>query len=490
SSFSRGLMALAGVVLVTIIGLGYWYYSGGKQIESIAVMPFVNESGDKDVEYLSDGMTETLISSLSQLRDLDVKPRSAVFRYKGKENDPQTAGNELKVEAVLTGRITQRGDDISLYAELIDVAKNKTMWSKSYKRKQSALVALQSDIARDVSSRITTVLSGADEENVTNLYTKNSEAYQLYLKGNFYTSKLTKEGFEKGNEFFEQAITQDPNYALAYNGIAFNQLAAMDWFSAPKIAGPKAKAAVEKAVELNEELAETQLFRGMVAHWVDWDWKTAEAAYKKAIDLDPDAFRPNGYYSWFLANMGRNDEAVAVATRCQQADPISPEANWYLGAALLAAGRSEDSIARLQTAIDLEPSYFYAHAFQGRAYLQAGRRKEALEAFKRAHKLESNNFENWANLAYAQGVNGNEEEARKIIAYLKEKSEVSYVSPYYLAIAHAGLGDTERVFSFLELAIKDKSDSLILYLTADPQMEAIRTDPRYKVILKRINLPE
>lgn len=486
---------IAGPIVAVIIAVGiyagYRYFnSSTKQIDSIAVMPFVNESGNEDVEYLSDGMTETLIKSLSNLPNLNVKPRSSVFRYKGKETDLQTIGRELNVQAILNGRVVQRGEQLTLSLELVDVREDKVIWSEQYQRKQSDLVSLQSEIARDVSTKLKDKLSGAEEKRVTNIYTTNSEAYQLYLKGNFYTTKLTKDGFRKGNEYFERAIQLDPNYALAYNGIAFNQLAAMDWFSAPKVAGPKAKNAVEKAFALNDKLAETHLLRGMVAHWVEWDWTTAENAFKQAIELNPSGYRPYGYYAWFLANMGRNEEAVASAVKGQQLDPISAEANWYLGMALIAAGRTDEAIARLQTAIDLEPSYFYAHTFLGRAYLQAGKKQEALKSFERAYELESENSENLANLAYAQGVTGNKVEAQRAVDRLLEKSKNEYVAPYYIAIAYAGLGENEDAFKWLERAYEDKSDSLILYLTADPQMDGIRSDPRYKDLLRRMNLPE
>ena len=486
--------AVLGIILLAVISavayFGFFAKSNHGQIESIAVMPFVNESGNADVEYLSDGMTETLISSLSNLPNLNVKPRSSVFRYKGKETNPQTIGKELNVQAILNGRVVQRGQDISLFVGLIDISLDKVIWSQQYNRKQSDLVTLQSDIARDVSSNLKTKLSGADEAKVTNVYTTNSEAYQLYLKGNYYTSKFSKEGFRKGDAFFEQAIKLDPNYALAYNGIAYSQLTAMDWFTEPKIAGPKARDNVAKAIALNDKLAETQLLRGMVAHWVEWDWITAESAFKKAIELNPSAPRPYGYYAWFLTNMGRNDEAIASAKQGQQLDPISPETNFYLGVALLAAGRSDEAIARFQISIELDPTYFYSYNFLGRAYLQADKKQDALAAFKRAVELEGENPENWANLAYAYGVSGNKAEAEKIVEYLKEKSKSNYVAPYYFAIAYVGLGENEETFKWLERAYDDRSDSLVLYLTADPQMQGIRSNPRFKDLLKRMNLPE
>ena len=373
---------------------------------------------------------------------------------------------------------------------MIDSSLDKVVWSETYNRKQTDLLTLQTEIARDVSSKIKTKLSGEDLAKVTKSYTTNEEAYQLYLKGNFYTSKFTKEGFDKGSEYLEQAIKLDPDYALAYNGLAYNQLTAMDWFTNPKIAGAKARDTVNKAASLDSSLPQTQLLLGLVAYWVEWDWSAAEKAFRRAIELNPSDPRPYGVCAWLLSNTGRNDEAIELAKRSYQLDPISPETNWYLGIVLLAAGKTDEAIRRFQASIDLEPTYFYAHNFLGRAYLQAGKITQAVAAFERARDLERENPENWANLAYAYGLSGKRDEAEKIIAYLKDLSRTNYVAPYYLAIAYAGLGDNEQTFKCIEQAYEDRSDSLILYLTADPQMQKIRSDPRYKEMLKRLNLPE
>ncbi len=492
---NRAAKLLAAVFLVVILVggfFGYRYFSntGSSQINSIAVMPFENRNSDADTDYLSDGLAESVIFRLTQIPDLRVSPTSSVMRYKGKETDIAKIASELGVDAVMTGRLTKRGDNLNITVELVDARTNKSLWGEQYERKLSDLLTTQREIVTEIVGKLQLKLSGESEQKLAKKYTDNNEAYQLYLKGNYFTAKLTKEGFSKGNDYFEQAIRLDPNYALAYNGIAYNQLAAMDWFSEPKVAGPKAKNAVEKAIALGADLAETQQLRGMVAHWVEWDWVTAESAFKQAIKLDQNGYRPFGYYAWFLANMGRNEEAIAAATKGQQLSPVSAEANWYLGMALLAAGKTEDAIARLQLAIDIDPSYFYSHSFLGRAYLQAGKKQEALSAFKKAHELESDNSENWANLAYAYGVTGNRTEAEKIIKYLLDKSKTAYVAPYYFALAYAGLDDKEQTFIWLERAYADRSDSLVLYLTADPQMNSIRIDPRYKDLLKRMGLPE
>ena len=290
----RRRTAIAIVVIATaviaattaVVVNSYLSTKSNKSIESIAVMPFVNESGNADVEYLSDGMTETLISSLSQLPNLNVKPRSSVFRYKGKDTNPQTIAKELNVQAILNGRVVQRGQDLSLYVELMDIALDKVVWSQQYNRQQTELVTLQTDIARDVSSRLKTKLSGADEAKVTKTYTTNPEAYQLYLKGKYYYSKYNEEGFKKGLEYYQKAIELDPNYALAYYGIGAAYNTASDWYLPPREAGPKAKTATLKALELDDTLAEAHKLLGVIAFWYDWDWITAEREMKRATELD------------------------------------------------------------------------------------------------------------------------------------------------------------------------------------------------------------
>ena len=280
SGFKQHRLMVIALLMLAGGAIGFGVYLNARTtraaIESIAVMPFVNESGNVEVEYLSDGMTETLISSLSQLANLNVKPRSSVFRYKGKETDSQTIGKELNVQAILNGKVVQRGQDLSLFVELIDVALDKVVWSQRYDRKQTDIVTLQTDVARDISNRLKSKLSSADEAKLTKTYTNNPDAYQLYLKGNFYRTKYTEEGFQKGIEYYQKALEIDPNYALAYHDIAAAYDFANDFYLPPKQAMPKAKAAALKALELDEKLAETHYLLGKIVFWYEWDWPAAE----------------------------------------------------------------------------------------------------------------------------------------------------------------------------------------------------------------------
>ncbi|HEV8159650.1 MAG TPA: protein kinase, partial [Pyrinomonadaceae bacterium] len=298
------------VLVLAVIGFGYWFFlsrSASKiNIESIAVLPFVNESGNADVEYLSDGKTETLISSLSQLPKLSVKARSSVFRYKGKATEAKQVGADLNVQAVLNGRVTQRGDDLTLYLSLDDVQTGNQIWGRQYNRKITNLVALQAEIARDVSNNLRTKLSGADEQKLAKKYTENAEAYQLYLKGRFHLLKTTRAEFQTSISYFQQAIAIDPFYALAYAGLA-------DAYRSLSLAGempsaevmPKAKAAGQKAIEIDDTLAEAHAVLGWIIFWYDWDWSAAENQYKRALELDPNNADTHLFYAHLLSNTGR-----------------------------------------------------------------------------------------------------------------------------------------------------------------------------------------
>ena len=403
--------------------------------------------------------------------------------------DAQKFGDELRVNAVLIGRVVQRGDNLTISVELDDVRNGKQIWGEQYDRKVSDLLAVKSDIAKEVSQRLRSQLSGEDQQKLKRGSTENAEAYQLYLKGNYYTSKLTKDGFNTGVDYFNQAIAKDPNYGLAYAGLAFNYFNAEDWFIRPHEAAPKAKEAARKALAIDDSLADAHLALAVVAQWYDWDWATAEREFKRAIELSPRDPRPHCWYSWFLAPMGRHGEALAEAKLGQQLDPVSAEANTFVGSVLVFARQYDQAIEQLPTAIDLDRAYWFSHYFLGRAYEQKGRLPEAIVEFQRALDLEKDNAENWANLGHAYALAGKKDEALKIIDHLKELSASAYIAPYNIAAVHAGLGDKDQAFAYLDRAYSERSALLALYLTNDPRMDSLRSDPRYAELVRKIGLP-
>jgi TolB-like protein/Tfp pilus assembly protein PilF len=417
-----------GIILVTVLGVGsYWKYGrSDNQINSIAVMPFVNESGNADVEYLSDGMTETLISSLSQLPNLNVKPRSSVFRYKGKETGTQAIAKELNVQAILNGHVVQRGQDLSLFVELIDVALDKVVWSQQYNRKQTDLVVLQTDIARDVSSKLKTKLSGADEAKITKTYTTNPEAYQLYLKGNFYRTKYTEEGYQKGIEYYQKALEIDPNFALAYHEIAEAYHFANDWYLSPKEAMPKAKVAALKALELDETLAETHYLLGKIVFWYEWDWPAAEREWKRANELDP-MYPAN--YPVYLAAIGRFDEALIAQESVLGRLPLDLNMIMDSAGILLSAGQTDRSIEQTQKALELDPNFWWAYQNLGLAYERKKQYAHAIAALEKASSVD-NSPSNLGYLGAVYGIAGKDADARRVLGELKEISKSRHLSPY------------------------------------------------------------
>jgi TolB-like protein len=484
----RRRVLIAGVLLIAaVIGVAGYFYLTTKDkaaIQSIAVLPFENKSGNPDSEYLSDGMTETLISSLSQLPNLNVKPRSSVFRYKGKETNPQTIAKELNVQAILNGRVVQRGQDVSLYVELIDVALEKVVWSQQYNRKQSDLVTLQTDIARDVSGRLKTKLSGADEAKVTKTYTNNPEAYQLYLKGKYFYSKYNENSYQKAIDYYKQAIEIDPNYALAYHGIAEAYNTATDWYLPPNEAQPKAKAAVLKALELDSTLAQAHYTLGVMEFWYDWDWITAEREWKRASELDSSY----STYPLYLAALGRHDEAIKAQEMRQRSLPLDLQMSMDLEGVYLYAGRYDQVIAQARKTMELDQNYWAAYQDVGLAYERKKQYPEAIAALEKARSLDKNPSI-LGYLGYVYAAAGKKAEAQRVLDELKELSKQRYVPSYSIAIIYAGLNDKDKAFEWLNKAYDERSFFIAL-LKVETVLDNLRPDPRFKEMLKRLNLPE
>jgi TolB-like protein/Tfp pilus assembly protein PilF len=481
-----GVLAAAGLAIVVLAAAAFYFLrKDATAIESIAVMPFVNESGNADNEYLSDGMTETLISSLSQLPNLDVKPRSSVFRYKGKEMSPQTVAKELNVQAILNGRVVQRGQDISLFVELIDVTLDKVVWSETYNRKQTDLVTLQADIARNVSGKIKAKLSGEDITKVTKTYTTDPEAYQLYLRGNFYRTKYTEEGYRKGIECYEKAIAIDPNYALAYHGIAAAYDYANGYYLPPNESEPKAKAAATKALELDETLAETHFLLGKIVFWYEWDWAAAERHSKRANELDPTY---PADYPVYLVAMGRFDEAVKAQEAVLQRLPLDLNMNLDSAGILLLAGRYDQSIEQTRKAFELDPNFWWSYQNLGLAYERKKQYPEAIAALEKARQGDVNPS-SLGYLGYVYAAAGKKAEALRVLDELKESSKRQYVPSYSIAIIYAGLNDKDKAFEWLNKAYDERSHFIAL-LKVETVLDNLRPDPRFAELMRKVGLPQ
>jgi len=489
----RGFTVGLAILLLAAIGLGYWFFANrstnATQIKSIAILPFENESGNADVEYLSDGMTESLIGSLSQLPNLKVKARTSVFRYKGKEIDPKRIGQELSVQAILIGRVLQRGQDLTLYIELIDAATENVLWKDNYSRSMSNLVSLQSDIAKDVSHKLKTKLSRADEQQVTKTYTENTEAYQLYLKGRYHLNKQNEDGYKKSLDYFQQAIALDPNYALAYAGIADAYFLAADFYLSNREAMEKAKAAATRALEIDDTLAEAHSSMGTVRMIYDWNWSETEKELKRAIELNPNYADAHMAYSFYLGVVrGRHSEAIEQAKQALQLDPYSLLANGTLASALMRGRQYDQAIEQFHKTLELDQNFWWAHQWLGETYARKGQFLEAIAELQKARQLD-NNPQIWGRLGRAHALSGNRIEAQNLINELKELSKQHYVSSTYVAEIYTGLGERDKAFEWLEKAYEERSGE-ILFLQSDPLWDNLRTDSRFQDLLRRVDFPQ
>jgi len=494
----RGVAVGLLVLLAAAIGLGYWFFgnrsTSNKQIESIAVMPFVNESGNQDVEYLSDGMTETLINSLSQIPNLSVKARSSVFRYKGKELDPKKIAAELNVQAILTGRIIQRGEQMTLNLELIDARTENTIWGNKYERKSSDLVSLQSEIARDVSAKLRLRLSGTDEQKLAKNYTENTQAYQLYLKGRYQLNKRTEESFRSGIEFFRQAIELDPDYALAYAGLAdaYNQMGM--WTTLPPSESfPKAKVAAERALQLDDSLAEAHTALAFTKFRYEWDFAGAERECQRAISLNPNYAVARELYGYqiYLVNPRRFDEAMRELKTAQEIDPLSLSTNFNMAAMLYHERQYDKALEQLNAIQKLDPNFTLGYGLRAAIYREKGMYDESVAAWNRVSTLEGAGFskEELDVLREAYKESGFKAHSRKHAELLQAQAKEKYISPIFIAMDYAMIGEKELALLWLDKAYKERS-SWLPETNVDPVWDNLRDDPRFKDLLKLLNLPE
>jgi len=466
------------------------YGRSDTQIESIAVMPFVNESGNADVEYLSDGMTETLIGSLSQLPNLNVKARSSVFRYKGKGTSPQTIGKELNVQALLNGRVVQRGDQLTLGLELIDAQTENVIWSQQYNRRQSDLVTLQSEIARDVSSKLKSKLSGEDVAKVEKKYTANPEAYQLYLKGRFSWNKRTAESLKQAIGFYEQSVRKDPNYALAFSGLAETYVLFSFYGVTPaRESMPKAKVALDRALAIDDSLAEAHAAHGKYLAFFEFDRSGSEREFRRAIELNPNYATAHQWLGLdFLVLTRRFDEGIRELRRAGEIDPLSPVIGSDTASALVYARRFDEAIDQAKRTLELEPGFSYAHTFLGYALDGKGQFAEAISEYEKAISLSDDGYTR-AVLIRTLVRMGRRSEAERQMEALRTLGSKKYVPNFCFAIAHTALGDKEAAMALLEKDVEERS-SYVATIGIELALDELRSDARFKALLKRMNLPE
>ncbi len=480
------------VGLVTVGALAYLrYFAAAHQtgIDSLAVLPFVNDTGDSEMEYLSDGLSESLINNLSQLPGLKVIARSSAFRYKGKDQNADEVARALGVKSILTGRVLRHGEDLQINVELMDARDKTHMWGAQYNRRGRDLMAIQQDIAQEISRTLRLKLSSAEQSRVGNLHTANGEAYELYLKGRFYWNKRTGESLMKSVDYFNQAIEKDPDYALAYVGLA-DAYNVIPFYSvgSPQECYPKAKEAARRALEIDDTLAEAHT--AMASVLMDYDWNLSESnkEFERAIELNPNY--PNAHH-WYarenLTIMGNFERALAEMRRAQELDPLSLIINANLGKAYFNARRYDEAIQQLRKTIEIDQTFFVAHHYLGSAYAMKGDYSDALSEYQKAHQLNESDPHVVALTGRLYAVTGRRAEALATIEQLKAMAIQHYVPDYSVALVYAALGEKDQAFELLEKSYRDHTvDMLTLYY--DPLIDNLRSDQRFADLQRRVGL--
>ena len=461
--------------------------SSSRAIDSLAILPLVNDGADAEMEYLGDGITESIINSLTQLPQLRVIPRSTVFRYKGREVDPEEIGRELGVRAVLTGRILQLGDSLIVKTELVDVGRHTQLWGEQYRRSFTDIFSLQDDISQEISGKLRLQLSGEERQKLIKRYTDNTEAYRLYLKGRHFVHKRTPDWIKKGVECFLQASDLDPNYALAYAGLAeaYGFLASSTGGQRPREAYPKAKAAATKSLELDETLGEAHCTLGFFRLLYDWDFAAAENEFKRAIELSPNFANAWDGYGFYFKATGQSEASIRSCQRAQELEPLSLFITLSLAWAYYFARQYDSAMEQGAKALDMDPNFGFAYWHRGMAYIQQKKFGDAITALRKAISLSGPATTFISYLGYANARLGKSREARQMLAQLERVSKRQYVSSYFIAIIYLGLGDLDRTFEWLEKAYEERS-GFMAFINVEPMLDALRGDPRFKALAEKI----
>jgi serine/threonine-protein kinase len=485
------LVVAAMAIAVTAMAATYIYYfrGGAAAINSMVVLPLANDGGDPDAEYLSDGISESLTNSLSQLPNMRMIARTSAERYKGHEADPQTVARELGVEAILTGRIVRRGEQLAVSVELLDARDNRHIWGEQYNRKPSDILAVQQEIARDIAERLRARLTGEERRRVTRNYTENVEAYQLYLRGRYHWNKRTAEGLRQAIEYFQEAIDHDPNYALAYSGLADCYSNLIGYAGAPSSEMvPQARSAALRALEIDASLAEAHASLGLI-YYQSWQWGESERELKRAIELNPNYASAHHWYSNWLEVMGRSDEALGEIRRAQELDPLSPIINTNLARNYLMRGELDAAINQCRKVVELSPNLPQAHTCLALVYQKQGRNEEAIAEMQKAVELSGRAALQFGALGYGYAVAGRRSEALAILRDLEGRYVRREAKGGWIALIYAGLGDKDQAFQWLERDFQERSGVLAGNILFFPYLDTLRSDPRYADLLRRMGLP-
>lgn len=494
-SAKRMIIPALAIIAVAVIGLFLWHPwsrtdSTPTQLNesSVAVLPFDDFSPQKDQEYFCDGMTAEIITKLSRLEEIKVVPRTSVEKYKKTEQDIKEIGQELGVASILEGSIRKEQDNIRIDVSLIKVSDRSQLWSATYDQKLEGIFSVQSEIAGRIANALMKRLTPADENLLLEKPTENIEAYNLYLLGRHFWNKRTEEDLKKAIENFEKAIGADANFAMAYTGLAdsYNMMGAYSYLPS-KDAFLQAKAAAEKALEIDESLAEAHVSITQVKEFYEWDWSRAEKEYKRAIELNPKYATAHQWYAEYLSILGRHNEAMAEIKKAQELDPLSPIVNVEAGRVYYFAQQYDQAIKHIKKAFEIDPNFIPAHFFLASAYVQKGMYQEAISELQKATTLIRSSTLFKTSLAYAFAVSGDKVKAKELLGQLIELSKERYVSAYEIAEIYVGLGEKNVAIDWLQKAFDERSRELA-FLKVEPRLDSLRSDPRFTALLKKMGL--
>ena len=491
SGWARARIGFAIAIIGLALLAGWFFFWRPREgaIQSLAVLPFVNASSDANAEYLSDGITESLINNLSQLPNLRVMARSTVFRYKGKDTDPQKIGNDLGVQGVLSGRLVQQGNVLIIQAELMDVKTGTQLWGGQFNRGAEDVLALQDDLSSEIVEKLRLKLSGDEKQRLAKRYTEDAEAYQFYLKGRYYWNKRSPEGAQKAVSYFQQAIDKDAAYALAYAGLA-DAYTYLSFFNVvpPREAMPSAKAAAMKALEIDKHLAEAHVSLGYISFAYDWDWTAAGKHFDQALALNPTLTRAHNFYPLYLSSRGMAQQALAVAKAALDLDPASPSVSHYLAVQLYLARQFDQAIEQCRKTLDLDPNFAVAYHVLGQAYLAKGMNREAELVLEKYSALTQGSVDSLALLGYSHARLGERSQALRMLDELKAASKKSYVPAFYFAMIYAALEDKDQAFMKLDKGYEERF-ARFAYLKLEALWDPLRSDERFSDLVRRVGIP-
>ncbi|HSZ57219.1 MAG TPA: protein kinase [Tepidisphaeraceae bacterium] len=493
----------AAVLLIGVVGSSAYFLTRGvkpsdsvkppedaKGIEALAVLPFKNVGGDPKTEFLSDGVADQIINSLSQVRrhDLNVRPFTSVSRYKGKEPDVPTFGRELKVQMIVMGTLLEQGDDLTVRVALVDVRDDNQIWGRTYRGKRDSILDLQDQIARDVAANLHLRLTGEEDQRLTRRYTEDPDAYLFYRQGLYHWNKFTPDGIEAGRKYFEQAIAKDPSYALAYSGLARCYILLGNLYRGPRETFPEAKKHLAWALKLDPNLADAHIGMGAVYLFYDWNWPAAERELKPAVAPDPGSATNLSMYGFYLAAMGRPSEALVYMQRDVDLDPLAASTRNEFAICLNWLRRYDQAIAVSQRTLELDPDFPLVYAELALAHVQTGRYEEAIAELQRALRQGQQHPRVRGMLGYAYAAAGRRAEAKKALEDLQGPAQSRFGFAFPIARIYAALGEKDQAFEWLRKAC-DERDGAVIWLKVDPTMDSLRSDPRFAQVLKEMGLP-